>query len=95
MRRNLSNCLKKVKVSTHFPLASSQLEYAATAWSLCTQKRIKDIERVLRRSARFVKGCYDNNIGTNSFIQKKVIALSAKKGKKKHRQYMQFHIKDT
>ena len=54
MRRNLSNCLKKVKVSTHFALASSQLEYAATAWSLFTQKLIKDIERVLRRSARFV-----------------------------------------
>ena len=90
MRRNLSSCLKNVKVSTHFALASSQLEYAATAWSLFTQKRIKDIERVLRRSARFVKGCY--NIGTNSFIQKKVIALSAKK---KQRQHMQFHVKDT
>ena len=73
MRRNLSNCPKKVKESTHFALASSQLEYAATAWNLCTQKRIKDIERVLRRSARFVKGCYDNNIGTNSFIQRKLL----------------------
>ena len=41
-------------------------EYASSAWDPHTQKHIKDIERIQRRAARFVKGCFEQEVETVS-----------------------------
>ena len=40
------------------------LEYASTVWDPWKVKHIKQIEAVQRRSARFVKNCWDRKTGT-------------------------------
>lgn len=58
-RRNLYMCSKEVKETAYKSIVRPHLEYASSAWSPHTVKNIEKIEKVQRRSARFVLGNYN------------------------------------
>ena len=58
IRRNLHSCPEAVRQSAYFTLVQPQLEYASSTWGPFTQKNIAELEKVQRRSARFVKNDY-------------------------------------
>ena len=64
IRRNLHNCPEEVKKQVYYSLVRPHLEYASSAWDPHTQKNIKSIEGVQCRAARFVKCCYQRELGT-------------------------------
>ena len=58
IRRNLHSCSETVRQSAYFTLVRPQLEYVGSTWDPFTQKNIAELEKVQRRSARFVKNDY-------------------------------------
>ena len=67
LRRNLSNCPEKVKEAAF----KKALVYdpslntpCSSAWDPYLIKHIKQLERVQRRAALFVKSCYGHETGT-------------------------------
>jgi hypothetical protein len=64
VRRNLSNTPRQVKVQMYRALIRPHLEYAAGAWDPYTQKNIRELEMVQRRTARFVVNNYSREPGT-------------------------------
>ena len=64
LRRNLGNCPESIKELAYKSLVRPHLEYASQVWDPWMDKHIKQIEAVQRRSARFVKNCWQRTPGT-------------------------------
>ena len=70
IRRNLNDCPKSTKEISYTSIMRPSLEYAATVWNPVSQQKIKAIENVQRRAARYVNmnytdrtaGCVTNMI---------------------------------
>ena len=58
LTRNLKHCPKSCKKTVYLALVRSTLEYSAVVWDPHLQKDIDQLERVQRRSARFITGDY-------------------------------------
>ncbi len=71
LRRNLKQCPKPLKEIAYKTLLRPKLEYATTVWDPYTKENIGKIERVQRRSARFV--C--NNYGRTSSVSEMLTSL--------------------
>jgi len=56
LRRNLRRCPAKVKETAYITLVCSTLEYAAPVWDPHLARDCDLLEKIQRRSARFVKG---------------------------------------
>ena len=54
--RNLHHCPRKLKEQAYFALVRSIVEYSAAVWYPHLQKDKQQLERVQRRTARFVTG---------------------------------------
>ena len=64
LRRNLGKCPESIKELSYKALVRPHLEYASTVWDSWKGKHITQIEAVQRRSARFVKNCWERKPGT-------------------------------
>ena len=58
LRRNLQRCPAKLKEIAYITLVCSTLQYAASIWDPHLAKDCDLLEKLQRRSARFVKGDY-------------------------------------
>ena len=58
LRRNLKGCPEKLKQTAYFSLIRSSMEYGATVWDPYQKYNSDKVERVQRRTARFVKSWY-------------------------------------
>jgi hypothetical protein len=58
IRRNLKDCTKPVKSAAYTAIVRPIVEYASTVWDPSNQKKIKSIEEVQKRAARFVHNNY-------------------------------------
>jgi len=58
LRRNLRRCPAKLKETAYITLARSTLEYAAPVWDPHLAKDCDLLEKIQRRSVRFVKWVY-------------------------------------
>ena len=58
IRRNLKHCYESFKETAYISLVRSVLEYSSTVWDPHTNKEIKQIEKIQRNAARFVKRDY-------------------------------------
>jgi hypothetical protein len=56
--QNLKDCTKPVKSSAYTARVRPTVEYASTVWDPSNQKKIKSIEQVQKRAARFVHNNY-------------------------------------
>ena len=70
--RNLRACQEKLKETAYNSLVRPQTEYAAAAWDPYLKKNKKDIERIQRRAARFVKSKYERSKGTVTRLLKEL-----------------------
>lgn len=64
IRRNLGSCPQNVKEQAYMTLVRPRLEYASSVWDPHLKKHHHDLEKIQRRAARFVTGCYDYQPGT-------------------------------
>ena len=55
---------EQIKMQAYYSLVRPHLEYACSVWDPHTQKNIQSIEKVQRRTARFVKKCNQRTTGT-------------------------------
>ena len=53
-RRNLKECTRTVKETSYTAIVRPTIEYAATVWDPTSQSKIKALENIQRRAARFV-----------------------------------------
>ena len=60
LRRNLSTCDRRVKEAAYLGLVRPLLEYASQAWDPYTDNLSNEIEKIQRRTARFVTSYYQN-----------------------------------
>jgi hypothetical protein len=58
IRRNLKDCTKPVKSAAYTAIVRHTVEYARMAWDPSNQKKIKSIEQVQKRAARYVHNNY-------------------------------------
>ena len=61
---------EKVKERCYFALVRPHLEYACSIWDPADTKNTREIEKVQRRAARFVKNCYDKKESVTSMLTK-------------------------
>lgn len=70
LRRNLKACPQKLKATAYFSLIRSTIEYCSTIWDPFTVKNIKALEKIQRRSARFVCGDYGRRSSVTAMMEK-------------------------
>ena len=58
VRRNFTNCSRKIKEDLYLTYVKSTLEYAATAWVPYSRQSINKLESIQTRAARFVMHDY-------------------------------------
>ena len=63
LMRNLRNCPQIVKEKVYKSLIRSHLEYASSVWDSYLSKDILELEKIQRRSSRWVKSCYSRTAG--------------------------------
>ena len=68
LRRNLRGCPKKLKETAYISLVRSVLEYTATIWEPHLSKDINALQRVQRKTARFVKNDYGRFSSVTSML---------------------------
>ena len=59
LRRNLTHCPQKLREIAYFLFVRPTIEYCSTIWSPYYKKDIANVEKMQRRSARFVRGDFD------------------------------------
>ena len=60
IRRNLKDCTRTVKETSYTAIVRPIIEYAATVWDPTSQSKIKALENIQIRAARFVtNNCTD------------------------------------
>jgi hypothetical protein len=69
VKRILGKCDDKVREISYFSLVRPHLEYAASIWDPYEIGLETELERVQRRSARYVKGRYDNFVSVTDLLQ--------------------------
>ena len=58
LKRNLSNCSRKVKESAYLTMVRPQMEYASAVWHAQHNSLIQQLEKVQRRAARWIFNDY-------------------------------------
>jgi len=58
LKRNLSNCSRKIKESTYLTMVRPQMEYASAVWDPYYNSQIQQLEKVQRRAARWIFNDY-------------------------------------
>jgi hypothetical protein len=58
IHRNLKNCIKPIKSAAYTAMVRPTVEYTCMVWDPSSQKKIKAIEQVQKRAARFVHNNY-------------------------------------
>ena len=69
IKRNLWNCPKSVKETAHKTPVRPKLQCACSAWDSHYQKDKAALERVQRKTARFVTGNYDRTTSLTEMLQ--------------------------
>ena len=64
VRRNLYQCPESLKKTAYISLVRPLIEYASVAWDPHQKGHKKDLEKVQRGAARFVKSNYIRTKGT-------------------------------
>ena len=59
LRRNLYKCSNEVKAASYLAIVRPLMEYASVVWDPHLNVYISMLEKIQRRAARWVKGCYD------------------------------------
>ena len=93
IRRNLKDCTKPVKAAAYSTIVRPSVEYASTVWDPTKQAKIKAIEQVQKRAARFVNNNYTDR--TPGCVTKMVTSLkweSLEDRRKQNRLCMLFKI---
>ena len=93
IRRNLKDCTKPVKAAAYVSMVRPAVEYASTIWDPTKQAKIKAIEQVQKRAARFVNNNYTDR--TPGCVTKMVTSLkweSLEDRRKQNRLCMLFKI---
>ena len=63
LRRNLSRCPEQTKEGAYAALVGPHVEFASAMWDRHLKKDIKEVEKIQRRAARFVRGVYKREDG--------------------------------
>ena len=92
VKRNLGKCPERIKKQAYLALVRPHLEYASTVWSPHTTKQKALIERVQRKSLRFIKKCYINEPGTVTSLGKTLEINSLESRREKARVCMLYEI---
>jgi hypothetical protein len=69
LRRNLPSASKTTKTTAYISLVRPHLEYCCSVWNPHTSEKIKKIEAVQRRAARYVTNAYDRTTSVTSLLQ--------------------------
>ena len=64
VRRNLYSCPEKLKETAYISLVRPHVEYASMIWDPHRKNHKKQVERIQRSAARFVKSNYERTKGT-------------------------------
>ena len=59
LRHNLYGCSKDVKAAAYLAIVWSLMEYASVVWDSHLNVYINMLEKIQRRAARRMTGCYD------------------------------------
>ena len=92
VRRNLYGCPENLKKSAYVSLVRPHTEYASVAWDPHQTGHKKDLERVQRGAARFVKSDYSREKGTVTNLLKELDWPSLEERKKKARLILMYKI---
>ena len=68
LQRNLRVSNKATKTNAYKTLVCPHLEYCSTVWSPHTADKIKQIEAVQRRAARYATNCYENTCSVTALL---------------------------
>ena len=68
LRRNIRDCLTRVKEQCCKTLVCPTMEYVSYVWNPYTNTNIKKLEMVQRHAARFVKGDYDRTSSVTAML---------------------------
>ena len=80
LRRNLKQCPTSIKATAYKSLVRSILEYSSTTWDPYLQKDINELEKVQRKSARFIL----NDYGRESSVTTMLDTLSLDRLENRH-----------
>jgi hypothetical protein len=69
VRRILGKCDDRVREISYFSLVRPHLEYAASVWDPYEVGLEKELDRIQRRSARYVKSRYDNLVSVTDLLE--------------------------
>ncbi len=69
LQRNTSCCPRKIKANCYTTFVRPSLEYASSVWSPHTQKNIKKLESVHRKSARYVMNDFSSHSSVTAMMQ--------------------------
>ena len=87
LRRNLSKCPMDVKMQAYKGLIRPVLEYASPIWDPHTANLADQLERVQKRSARFITSDYNFEPGSMTQILKKTQTPSPKNKERSKQAY--------
>ena len=68
IRRNLKHCNESFKQTAYISLVRSVLEYSCSVWDPHNDKEIKQLEKVQRNAARFVKRDYSRHSSVTTMM---------------------------
>ena len=68
LKRNLSNCSRKVKESAYLTMVRPQMEYASAVWDPHHNSLIQLLEKVQRRAARWIFNDYQFSLSYVEWI---------------------------
>lgn len=93
IRRNLKDCPKPVREASYTTIVRPTLEYASTVWDPTSQNKIKALENVQRRAARFVTKDYTSRTpGCVTYMVNSLGWQSLEQRRKNSRLYMLYKI---
>ncbi len=68
IQRNFHHASRNIKEKLYHTLVRPHLEYGVAAWDPYYVKDIDTLERVQRRAARFITGCYSREASVSQMI---------------------------